>query len=178
MNLRTVTPPLSRAVAHRLPLRLGNKRWCAAKNSDSSEVDSSSRDSLYEVLGVAPGASAEAVKRAYKRLAKLHHPDVSKAPDAQERFTALRLAYEQLQAGGPVAQRPWWRGRWLSQLRSLKAFVSQKLAARKGECTDNREEDPQVEAELRRARVQEQLFGLKERDVRRGRRPGKQRPNE
>lgn len=148
----------------------------------SNEADS--KDALYEVLGVAPGASAEAVKRAYKRLALRFHPDVNKAPNAHEQFTQLRLAYEQLQAGGGAAQRPWWRGRWLSQLSQLRAFVSQKLAAKRGtrhqesqEGGGNSQQDAQLDAELRRQRVEEQLAGLKMRDARRGRRPrGVHRP--
>ena len=48
----------------------------------------------YFVLGVSPGASQEAVKRAYKRMAKLHHPDVNlEDPLAPAKFAdVVRLA--------------------------------------------------------------------------------------
>jgi len=52
----------------------------------------------YDVLGVSRGASKEEIKRAYRRLAREHHPDVSKADrkTAEERFKELSEAYEVL----------------------------------------------------------------------------------
>jgi curved DNA-binding protein len=50
----------------------------------------------YEVLGVARDAPADDIKRAYRRLARKYHPDVSKEPDAEERFKELGEAYEVL----------------------------------------------------------------------------------
>jgi curved DNA-binding protein len=50
----------------------------------------------YEVMGLARNASADEVKRAYRRLARKYHPDVSKEPDAEERFKELGEAYEVL----------------------------------------------------------------------------------
>jgi curved DNA-binding protein len=50
----------------------------------------------YETLGVARGASDEDVKKAYRRLARKYHPDVSKEPDAKERFQEVSEAYETL----------------------------------------------------------------------------------
>ena len=50
----------------------------------------------YETLGVARGASQEDVKRAYRRLARKYHPDVSKAADAESRFKEIGEAYEVL----------------------------------------------------------------------------------
>jgi curved DNA-binding protein len=47
----------------------------------------------YEILGVARGAAAEEIKRAYRRLARKYHPDVSKEPDAEARFKEVREAY-------------------------------------------------------------------------------------
>ena len=42
----------------------------------------------YELLGVARNANEGDIKRAFRRLARELHPDVSEAPDADERFTA------------------------------------------------------------------------------------------
>ncbi len=51
-------------------------------------------DDLYKILGVRPTASPEAIKRAYHRLARINHPDINSAPDAEERMKALNRAYE------------------------------------------------------------------------------------
>ena len=50
----------------------------------------------YEVLGVDRNASQDEIKRAYRRLARKYHPDVSKEPDAEARFKEMREAYEVL----------------------------------------------------------------------------------
>lgn len=48
----------------------------------------------YAVLGVAPDADDKAVKVAYKKLARKYHPDVSKEPQAEEKFKDIGEAYE------------------------------------------------------------------------------------
>src|SRR3954465_15925492 len=50
----------------------------------------------YEVLGVGRQASDAEIKRAFRGLARELHPDVSDAPDAQERFREVVEAYEVL----------------------------------------------------------------------------------
>ncbi len=50
----------------------------------------------YAVLGVPRGASADEIKKAFRRLARQHHPDVSKAPGAEARFKEVNEAYEVL----------------------------------------------------------------------------------
>jgi len=50
----------------------------------------------YAELGVARDASAEDIKRAYRRLARELHPDVNPDPAAQERFKVITAAYEVL----------------------------------------------------------------------------------
>ncbi len=50
----------------------------------------------YAVMGVPRTASAEEIKRAYRKLAHKYHPDVSKEKGAEERFKELGEAYEVL----------------------------------------------------------------------------------
>ena len=50
----------------------------------------------YAILGVAHGASDDEIKKAYRRLARKYHPDVSKEPNAKERFQDVAEAYETL----------------------------------------------------------------------------------
>lgn len=59
--------------------------WRAALSSD-----------YYELLGVERDAKGPAIKRAYRRAALKNHPDVSKAPDAKERFMRVQEAYSVL----------------------------------------------------------------------------------
>ncbi len=47
----------------------------------------------YEVMGLARDASSEQIKRAYRQLARKHHPDVNKAQDAELRFKEIGEAY-------------------------------------------------------------------------------------
>src|SRR5262245_4164002 len=50
----------------------------------------------YELLGVSRDATDADIKRAFRRKARELHPDVSAAPDAQERFREVAEAYEVL----------------------------------------------------------------------------------
>ncbi|HRP86997.1 MAG TPA: DnaJ C-terminal domain-containing protein [Gammaproteobacteria bacterium] len=50
----------------------------------------------YATLGVERGASGEEIKRAYRKLARKYHPDVSKEADAEARFKEVGEAYEVL----------------------------------------------------------------------------------
>ena len=51
---------------------------------------------LYELLGVARGATDAEIKKAFRKLARELHPDVSQEPDAPERFKEVAQAYEVL----------------------------------------------------------------------------------
>ena len=50
----------------------------------------------YEVLGVPRDADPDAIRRAYRKLARKYHPDLNADPEAEERFKELGEAYEVL----------------------------------------------------------------------------------
>jgi len=83
----------------------------------------------YAVLGVEPDAKEDEIKRAYRKLARTYHPDVSKEADAQQRFSEVgeayevlkdaekRKAYDELRAGGfrqgqDFRPPPDWQQQW------------------------------------------------------------------
>ncbi len=51
---------------------------------------------FYELLGVPRTASQEEIQRAYRKLARQHHPDVNKEPGSDERFKEISEAYDVL----------------------------------------------------------------------------------
>lgn len=52
--------------------------------------------SLYETLEVNEGATADEIKKAYRKLARKYHPDVNKEKDAEDKFKEINAAYEVL----------------------------------------------------------------------------------
>ena len=50
----------------------------------------------YDALGISRTASTEEVQRAYRKLARQHHPDVNRDPGAEERFKEVSEAYSEL----------------------------------------------------------------------------------
>ena len=82
-------------------------------------------------------------------------------------------------AGGEQ-QRPWWRARWLEQLRGLPSRIREKLARkreRRATAAATAAAPPELsaaereaDAELRRQRLAEQLSGLQQRAARKTRR--------
>jgi len=51
---------------------------------------------FYQILGVPREASQDDIQRAYRRLARTHHPDVNNDPAAEERFKDISEAYDVL----------------------------------------------------------------------------------
>jgi molecular chaperone DnaJ len=51
---------------------------------------------LYDVLGVPRDATSDDIRRAYRKLAREFHPDVSEDPEADRRFKEINLAYQTL----------------------------------------------------------------------------------
>ena len=52
--------------------------------------------SLYETLEINESASADEIKKAYRKLARKYHPDVNKDKNAEDKFKEINAAYEVL----------------------------------------------------------------------------------
>src|SRR4051794_11578001 len=64
-----------------------------------------SKRDYYEVLGVQKGASADEIKKAYRKVAMQHHPDRNQGDStAEDKFKEAAEAYEVLSDAGKKAQ--------------------------------------------------------------------------
>ncbi len=70
------------------PLRIQDPRRRMMRDTVSQD--------LYEILGVSRDADGDAIKKAYRRLARQLHPDVNPDPATQDRFKDVSRAYEVL----------------------------------------------------------------------------------
>ncbi|KAI0559101.1 Chaperone J-domain containing protein [Gracilaria domingensis] len=98
----TEMPPTNTAFISPLPLanRPPNASPCTSRQPPRRPRASVSRRCTivatidpYDVLGVPRDADASTIKRAYRRAALKNHPDVSKQPDARDRFMRIQEAY-------------------------------------------------------------------------------------
>jgi hypothetical protein len=48
----------------------------------------------YEILSIQSNASIDDIKKAYRKKARLYHPDINPAPDAKDHFISITEAYE------------------------------------------------------------------------------------
>jgi len=148
-------------------------RASSSSSSSSSRTKSTSGgyalddddDDPWSALGVAPGASAEACKRAYKRMAKLYHPDVNPNAEEQEMFLRAKAAYETLSsASGSDLQKVQtyeWKLKWKEQLRKMRDAKAEK------EREEEAERVTMVGTETMRQQIASQMAGLRDRDRRR-----------
>lgn len=56
----------------------------------------SCEDNYYKILGIKKNATKKEIKKAFRKLSKKYHPDVSKEKDAEDRFKEINEAYEVL----------------------------------------------------------------------------------
>ena len=57
-------------------------------------------EDYYKILGVSKTASKEEISKAYKKMAKKYHPDISKETDAEKKFKEVNNAYDTLKDEG------------------------------------------------------------------------------
>lgn len=65
-----------------------------------------SRVEAFQVLGIPADSDQAVVARAYRRLARVTHPDVSHDPDAADRFATIAAAYQLASHDPPVTSVP------------------------------------------------------------------------
>jgi curved DNA-binding protein len=76
-----------------MAMRLRGFIVAAQSTDESSAIEFKD---YYEIMGIARDASEDDIKRAYRKLARKYHPDVSKEADAEARFKEVGEAYEVL----------------------------------------------------------------------------------
>lgn len=88
----------------------------------------------YKTLGLKAGASADEIRRAYRKLVKKYHPDRNPSPSAAEQFIEIQSAYEQLTSGqttaDPSAVEQKYKERQAQYDQDLDAYKRQRAAAR------------------------------------------------
>ena len=62
--------------------------------------------SLYQTLEIPENASADEIKKAYRKLARKYHPDINKDPGAEDKFKEINAAYEVLSDESKKAAEP------------------------------------------------------------------------
>lgn len=76
-------------------MTLRPRLWSSVNTEGELEYGMEFKD-YYQILGVDRKASLDEIKKAYRRLARKYHPDVSKESDAEARFKEIGEAYEVL----------------------------------------------------------------------------------
>ncbi len=95
----------------------------------------------YGILGVRRDASADEIKRAYRKLARQYHPDVNPDPEAHEKFKEINAAYEVLSdpkkreivdlGGDPLAPGGGGGPRWRRPVRRVPGHHGRVLRQRR-----------------------------------------------
>jgi len=140
----------------------------------------------YQTLGVTRSAGAEEIKRAYRKLARKYHPDVSKEKNAEAKFKDVQEAYEVLKdpekraaydqlgsnyrSGQQFRPPPDWEQRFghsgnerFSDLSGFSDFFSSLFGAAAGQGGATGHEQPEADAGVLEVTVEEAYAGTKRR---------------
>jgi hypothetical protein len=98
----------------------------------------------YEILGLPDNAPISDVRKRYRKLVMVYHPDKNQAPDAEQRFLEIKEAYEILTGKKPAPNQP----------------VSQQRQAR------SKKSNPNESEAVKRARAQKAKMRFEEQRVR------------
>lgn len=84
----------------------------------------------YEILGLPANSSIDEIKKAYRKKARLYHPDINPAPDAKDHFISITEAYEFLIANhGNIKSDDQAYNQAMNDWRKYRQDRSQKRAA-------------------------------------------------
>jgi len=142
----------------------------------------------YHTLGVTRSAGAEEIKRAYRKLARKYHPDVSKEKNAEAKFKDVQEAYEVLKdpekraaydqlgpnyrSGQQFRPPPDWEQRFghsgsqrFSDLNGFSDFFSSLFGGAAGSGGTADHEQPEAEAGVLEVTVEEAYAGTKRRVI-------------
>lgn len=114
---------------------------------DSENID------LYAVLQVHPTAEPEIVDAAYRRLARMYHPDVNKAPGAHETMIRINLAYEII--GDPAKRAAYDRDRANREQTEWQAW-GERAERERRERAEREQRQRQAQAEREQRKRSEQ----------------------
>eukprot|EP00891_Asterochloris_glomerata_P000164 jgi/Astpho2/164/fgenesh1_pg.00004_%23_63_t len=116
----------------------------------------------YKLLDLKPDADLRQIKRAYRKKALQHHPDINDSPDAEEMFIAVQEAYQVLTGRGKPSEDPeaargesWDFHDWYWD------FLMGRRHNRKWDSSGRQGPPPFVAQPSTRHQVQEQLGGLR-----------------
>ena len=118
---------------------------------------------LYAVLQVHPTAEPEIVDAAYRRLARMYHPDVNKAPGAHETMIRINLAYETL--ADPAKRAAYDRDRANRQQTEWQAWTERAERERRERAERECQERAEREQRQRQAQAEREQREQRERQA-------------
>eukprot|EP00471_Norrisiella_sphaerica_P003783 CAMPEP_0184491576 /NCGR_PEP_ID=MMETSP0113_2-20130426/20763_1 /TAXON_ID=91329 /ORGANISM="Norrisiella sphaerica, Strain BC52" /LENGTH=703 /DNA_ID=CAMNT_0026875995 /DNA_START=90 /DNA_END=2201 /DNA_ORIENTATION=+ len=102
---------------------------CSAAANSGSSSPSKAPQNPYLALGVRKGCSEKELREAYRKLAKMYHPDKNKTPEAAEMFRNVKRAYDLLST--PEDRRKWEEERLSARRGKQQRYVQTDVYGRR-----------------------------------------------